>query len=195
MIKASVWKMTLEKNATECLYRVQVVGIKGTREENRVLKAMEGWEDAGGGYNSKTQEITMSFSKNFKSVNKFVQWGKSFQEFPLVELDKHGVVKKYVRFGTKGPKDAPSVGSQRVCGKCGKAGHNARTCGTESTTKPVNGGSRTCRKCGEKGHNSRTCKSDVTDPIRVEKVAKVKGKRRCGSCGEYGHNKATCSKQ
>ena len=35
-IKAHAWKITMEKNAPECVYRIQVDGIKGTKEEARV---------------------------------------------------------------------------------------------------------------------------------------------------------------
>jgi len=42
----------------------------------------------------------------------------------------------------------------RRCSNCGKAGHNARTCGNEM---PVVSPGRRCGNCGEVGHNVRTC--------------------------------------
>lgn len=190
-IQGQAWKVTQEKNSPECIYRMQVNGIKGVREENRVEKAMAGWELAGDGYNGKTGETTLFFRRDFGSVDKFIAWGKSFQEFPLEELDKHGDVKKYVRIGPRGG----SGGSQRVCGKCGKPGHNARTCGTERAVKPAKG-TRKCSKCGEVGHNARTCKNGWSPAKIKEAVQKValspKGKRKCGKCGGVGHNARTC---
>jgi len=48
----------------------------------------------------------------------------------------------------------------RKCGKCGKSGHNARTCGKSGkpTVKRARARQNTCGKCGGKGHNARTCK-------------------------------------
>jgi len=185
-IKGQAWKTTVEKNASECVYRIQVTGIKGVREEARVDKVMSDWEQAGDGYNRKTNETTFFFRKDFKSVENFISWGKAFKEFPLIEVDKNGNVKKYVKIG---PKSA-SGGSQRICGKCGTPGHNARTCGVNRVVKSTKAGTRQCGKCGERGHNARTCKSSVA-------IAKVSAKkpnrgRQCGNCGEYGHNKRTC---
>jgi hypothetical protein len=48
----------------------------------------------------------------------------------------------------------------RKCKKCGKAGHNARTCGREDKPAKKSAGevaARACKKCGKPGHNARTC--------------------------------------
>lgn len=48
----------------------------------------------------------------------------------------------------------------RKCGKCGEAGHNARTCGRPGGEKPTGGKTgrkNKCGKCGGLGHNARSC--------------------------------------
>jgi hypothetical protein len=55
-----------------------------------------------------------------------------------------------------------------ICGKCGKTGHNKRTCGRASKThRPKATGLplgrqrrsslRKCKKCGQMGHMAKTC--------------------------------------
>ena len=53
-----------------------------------------------------------------------------------------------------------------ICGKCGKTGHNKRTCGRVSKTHRVKatgrphaaiGIKRKCKKCGQMGHMAKTC--------------------------------------
>ena len=56
-----------------------------------------------------------------------------------------------------------------ICGKCGKTGHNKRTCGRASKTHRVKpswmphaaiGIKRKCKKCGKLGHMAKTCDGD-----------------------------------
>ena len=47
-----------------------------------------------------------------------------------------------------------------ICGKCGKTGHNNRTCGRASKTGRPHaaiGIKRKCKKCGQMGHMAKTC--------------------------------------
>lgn len=202
-IKGRAWKITREKNAPECIYRLQVTGIKGAREENRVIKAMDGWNDAGDGYNSRTGETSLFFRKDFGDVSNFIKWGKGFQDFPLEELDKNGDVKKYVKIGPRNGSQSASGGFGRKCGLCQGYGHNARTCGTQKATKPSAKATRRCSNCNQQGHNSRTCKNAAKQKgcydcrgsgLNCETCGtlKVKGKRQCSKCKGYGHNKTTC---
>lgn len=188
-VEAQTWKLTHEKNATECKYRMQVNGIKGAKERTRVEKAMvsDQWSPAGEAWNPNTREETLFFSKDFGDVKKFLTWGKAFQDFPLVELDKDGDIKKYVKIGPRSDSD----NGKRICGKCGVAGHNARTCGTSRAVKSPKTGTRRCGNCGERGHNTRRCQAAK---VVVVKAKKVKGKRQCKKCQGYGHNSATCGK-
>ena len=73
------------------------------------------------------------------------------------------------------------------CKKCGKLGHNSRTCGKERVEKKKKG-VRICSNCGEEGHNVRTC-----PVIHGEKKVVVSVSNRvCSFCGEKGHNRRTC---
>ena len=57
-----------------------------------------------------------------------------------------------------------------ICGKCGKTGHNKRTCGRASKThRPKATGrphaaigiKRKCKKCGKLGHMAKTCDGET----------------------------------
>lgn len=83
----------------------------------------------------------------------------------------------------------------RVCGNCGVAGHNVRTCKVSSNRETKSAetkqdGSRRCGSCGESGHNSRTC-SAVSQSKQYARHKEKIG-RACGSCRETGHNARTC---
>jgi len=206
-IEGRAWKTTTEKNADDCFYRIQVNGILGIRQETQVVKALDDWEQAGGGHNNKTGEDILFFVRDFGTVDKFMSWGKRFDAFPIVELDKNGDPKKYVKIGPGSGKSSLVKSSPtnagapkslgRRCGKCDKIGHNARTCGREGPPKAVGAGvkgHRKCGKCGDVGHNARTCKASGPKAVNVARVAaKVNGgKYKCGHCGDMGHNKRTC---
>jgi len=45
---------------------------------------------------------------------------------------------------------------EKTCKKCGKLGHNVRTCGKERVVYEPQF-KRQCQKCGNLGHNARTC--------------------------------------
>lgn len=74
------------------------------------------------------------------------------------------------------------------CKKCGKLGHNSRTCGKEKNKIVKKKGVRICSHCGLEGHNVRTC--PVIHGVK-EVVVKVSN-RVCSYCGEKGHNRRTC---
>jgi len=72
------------------------------------------------------------------------------------------------------------------CKKCGKLGHNSRTCGKEKVKKKR--GVRICSNCGSEGHNIRTCPIIHGEKVVIAKVSN----RVCSFCGEKGHNRRTC---
>lgn len=176
MLNGKAWKATLDKGNERCVYRLQVNGING-KNRNSVLKLMSGWTNAGEGFSTKTNEEFIVFSRDFKTTPKWMAWAKAFQGFKLVELDKNGEVKKYIKIGPRGtptistPVAKPTKGKRR-CGKCGEVGHNARTCKSafrkadvtvsaapvQKRRKRVERGPRKCSICGQSGHNARTCK-------------------------------------
>ena len=53
-------------------------------------------------------------------------------------------------------------------------------------------GGSVCSKCGKEGHNSRTCDkhhAEVNPPKKIKTKSKP---RTCGNCGKEGHNKRSC---
>lgn len=202
MLTGKAWKITAEKNSSDCVYQMQVDGVTpGVR--NRVEKALNGWDIIGEG-TKKGKEILI-FSRNFKKQNAWLKWAKEFAHFKLVELDKNGDPKKYVKIGLRSGQGLTdkSVAGKRKCGKCGQPGHNARTCKGEvalSAPEPApvakKAGKYKCGKCGELGHNARSCGAKVSNKkSEIQLSAKKKaGKYKCGKCGEFGHNARTCGK-
>lgn len=86
--------------------------------------------------------------------------------------------------------------AKRRCGKCGKTGHNSRTCKKNPVLKTAK--RRTCGKCGNIGHNSRTCRSTATPKLSVHdivvqtpEVPKKKRVIKCSICGS-NHTKSRC---
>lgn len=133
-IDAFAWKTTMEKGTSHCVYRMQINGVT-KKEQKTIYKTLDDWEESGSGYNAKTDKEILFFSRDFGTTDKWMEWARSFNEWSLVELDKNGEVKKYVRIGVK-PKPSKKQGGKRKrtekgprkCGRCGKTGHNARTC-------------------------------------------------------------------
>lgn len=82
---------------------------------------------------------------------------KSVSERPMVQTPS-GKAPKPRSSAALAESRAASKGA-RKCGKCGKTGHNARTCGKGPKVKrsKAPGRQKTCGKCGQKGHNRRTC--------------------------------------
>ena len=66
----------------------------------------------------------------------------------------------------------------KTCKKCGKKGHNSRTCGRIKLV--IKSGCRVCSNCGIEGHNIRTC--PVIHGKKNEKEI-IHGVRVCGYCG------------
>lgn len=206
MLDAKAWKVTTEKNSPDCVYQMQVYGITPALR-SKVEKVLSEWDIVGEG--SKKGKQVLIFSRNFKEQSRWLKWAKSFGAFNLVELDKNGEPKKYVKIGVKASnaveiKDTSGKGKRR-CGKCGQTGHNARTCRGEKAPEKVvsqpvvkpqaqTKGKYRCGKCGEAGHNARSCEANLSSKKKSKKPVNKTGtgKYRCGKCGGLGHNARTC---
>lgn len=72
-----------------------------------------------------------------------------------------------------------------MCHKCGKEGHNSRTCGQPQKLRPTyqTGERRKCSNCGKEGHYSSSCNNTGNSDVRA-----------CSYCGKLGHNVRTCEK-
>lgn len=66
----------------------------------------------------------------------------------------------------------PKRARSYYCGKCGKPGHNSRSCGKKKTEKRTRKPRKTytCSICGGSGHNKKTC----SNPPNPEAVARAK---------------------
>lgn len=174
MLKTQAWKISNERGVDKCIYRIQISGIKGVREENKINKYMKGWKEAGIGYNNKKEETILFFNKDFHNTSKWITWAKIFPFSTIDELNEDGDVKNYLRLGNKNNGsaldfkpptcyDGKGKGKRR-CGLCGEYDHNSRTCKAnikqEKEKTPQNKKVRSvvCSKCGKTGHNKRTCK-------------------------------------
>lgn len=71
--------------------------------------------------------------------------------------------------------------SNRKCGKCGKSGHNSRTCAFGLSEAVFRKSNACVSTKPSKGHTG----PKMTVPEQ--------GKRKCGNCGELGHNARTCN--
>lgn len=120
MIDAAAWKVTsVDDNA---IYRIQVTGLDNQMRDY-VEGALSDWHTSGEGYSPKGEVVI--FSKQFDNPDAWDNWLKSFKKFDLRFLDREGKTKKKV----KGTTPVAFVDKkQRVCRKCGTAGHNTRTC-------------------------------------------------------------------
>lgn len=120
MIDAAAWKVTsIDESA---IYRIQINGLDNQMRDY-VDGVLSDWNTAGEGFSPKGEVVI--FSKQFDNPDAWENWLKSFKKFDLRFLDREGKIKKKV----KGSEPIITVDKkQRVCRKCGTAGHNARTC-------------------------------------------------------------------
>ena len=77
-----------------------------------------------------------------------------------------------------------------ICSKCGKDGHNSRTCGKtkiKTKSKP-----RICTNCGKEGHNKRTCSKHSVKSIKKNIKIKpiIKDSFICDKCGHTNIRKS-----
>lgn len=88
--------------------------------------------------------------------------------------------------------DEPETKSTgRKCGKCGKPGHNARTCGKQKKA-PAKKRPAPPKKVVKK---KRRGKKAPTKARRGRKKAVGRTQYRCGICEGLGHNARTCDKR
>jgi len=91
-MKATIWKVLTEKE-DEFRYKLQVERIPGKRVENRVKKALKGWEEAGYGYYTNKKETSLIFARSFNDKRAMLEWAKTFP-YELHEKTPRERVKK-----------------------------------------------------------------------------------------------------
>lgn len=121
MVEASIWK------TDSITYRLQIQ-FKNQKEMGEVSSFLKDWNLVATGFNKKGHILNI-FSKQFEDPKSWLSFAKTLP-LALVECDKNGN-KKPVKTALKKKKTTTiKVAKQtgRRCGKCGKTGHNARTC-------------------------------------------------------------------
>jgi len=92
-VKATAWKHTKKDN--NFTYIIQVDGIKGVRNKNKILKELKDWKEYGEGYDPATKTKTLMYKKQFSSEMKWKKWARGFPHY-LIEIgEKSGKPKPY----------------------------------------------------------------------------------------------------
>ena len=91
-MRATIWKVS-NKNEKPLRYRLQIDEIVGKRLENRVLKQLSDWAEAGSGYQKETKEATLIFARDFDSTKLMLEWALSFP-YELHEQTTRGNTRK-----------------------------------------------------------------------------------------------------
>lgn len=161
MVQGSAWKYV--SNDDEHIYRIQVNNVDGSNI-NIVENSLSDWKPSGEGWNDNGQ--ILFFLKRFENPEQWEEWINKFKYFNLSILDRDGKTKKKIQCEEITPSH-----SVRVCSKCNKPGHNARTCAqftrkntvitniVPQVTVDAEKGKKTCSICNQKGHNARSCKN------------------------------------
>jgi hypothetical protein len=170
MLKAQAWM--LRDGSESYTYRLQMDYV-GSKSHKKIFEIMEGWSKAGTIlYQNKETEQGFIFQRTFTTEQEWKNWGKNFP-YKLVEISS---ISDRVKATSLGCKEHKKVGrpSGRRCGKCGKLGHNARTCKGEEVAKKPSTKSRIPRKhrkkcsiCGTFDHNARTCEKRKNETTKT----------------------------
>ena len=85
-MEASAWRESVYGD--EHLYRLQIDNVTG-RSLGKVEKVCENWNNAGYGWNPKTNYKILMFTKKFETQDEWLEWAKQFP-YKLVELNSKG---------------------------------------------------------------------------------------------------------
>ena len=184
MITAQAWRLSVG-NESALHYRIQVDGING-KNEKKLARALKDWRDSGSITNSDQNDWGLLFSREFESESDWVDWAKRFP-YKLVEISSCSEKVKPIKLGVDAAGSLPKRKAgrprkdgttdrtatkrkrgrpkKRVCGHCGKKGHNKRTCpdalAGKAKKKKRKKGKTVCSVCGALGHNKRTCPENL----------------------------------
>ena len=93
-MKATSWK-NARNLEDRLLYVIQVDGIKGIREENKVIKELKDWKLYGDGYDPSSKTKSLIFRCFFDTESEWKSWARKFP-FLLEEItEKTGRKKPY----------------------------------------------------------------------------------------------------
>ena len=91
-MRAIIWKVS-SKNEKPFRYRLQFDKVPNKRAENKILKTLSGWSEAGYGYNKESKETTLLFIRSFKDKESMLEWARAFP-YELHEQTPRGNTKK-----------------------------------------------------------------------------------------------------
>jgi hypothetical protein len=132
MLKITAWRASPKQEKT-CTYRLQIDAKLSKTLENQLHQTMIGWNEAGRGFNLKSAETTLIYSKEFNSKQEWIKWSKAFPH-DIYELTKTKTVlikankKQKIDLKNDVLKIQKKSKKQKTCGRCGSTGHNKRTC-------------------------------------------------------------------
>lgn len=119
--------------------------------------------------------------KATKIMNKYKKWSEFMAgQGPCPRDMKHLAPPEKKSFSK--PKKEPQEQNKRTCKKCGKPGHNARSCGKQRKRPP------------KKKRNKNGKKVSTKRATNIKHSKSTRKKRRCGKCKNFGHNARTCKK-
>ena len=90
-MQAVAWRLQTE-NKDKFIYRLQIDGLKATRVINKVYKTLGSWNVTAEGFNPKSKETLLIFSKEFGSENEWIDWAKNVP-LNLIEHTRRGTPK------------------------------------------------------------------------------------------------------
>jgi len=172
MISAEAWRMPCQNDSL--LNRLQVNGVP-SKSCDKLLKAVKGWRESGVILHRDGQ-VDLLYSCDFEDEQKWIEWAKNFP-YDLVEVSPKTGKAKAIKLGAAADS---------------KTRKKRKTKALKKTTTGKSRGKCTCSKCGKKGHNSRSCPNPPKKE-KPKKTSSVKRQITCKICGKKGHNSRSCA--
>ena len=121
-MNATAWKYV--KNNDGIIYTIQIDGVKGTRNENKLLKELKEWRSFGRGYDPVAKARTLMFNRTFLSDAEWKKWARTFP-YVLVEIGTNSGKPKPYKLGLDYI-ESKNKGSKKKCQKTKKKSQTRR---------------------------------------------------------------------
>ena len=95
-MNATAWKYVKDDDGV--VYTIQIDGIKGKRNENKLLKELKDWKNFGEGYDPTRKARTLIFKKVFSSDYYWKKWARTFP-YALIEIGANSGKPKPYKLG------------------------------------------------------------------------------------------------
>lgn len=93
-MKGVAWKEKRVEN-DYLMYVLQIDNIKGIRQQNRLLKDVDGWECTGNAYDPRSKTESLIFKRAFETESKWKSWARNFPYILEEITEKTGRPKPY----------------------------------------------------------------------------------------------------